>query len=419
MLNKMLGLIRRYEMISPGDTVICAVSGGADSVALLFAMYLLRQKLQICLQAAHFDHQLRGEESAEDARFVRELCQRFDIPLTVGTGPVTAGEKGLEAAARDARYAFLMGLSGKIATAHTADDNAETVLMRLVRGTGLKGLGAIAPVRGPLIRPMLGVTRQDVLAFLEEYCLPYREDSSNATDQFLRNRLRHHVMPLLRQENPQLALNLSQMALRLREDERQLAELARLEGPLTVTALRGLSEARRSRVLERFLKDHGFREPEAAHLALVHAVVTSDRPSARAELPGGLVVRRCYDRLLVEREPEPLVERTLECPGSACLPGWRIECGAPDREDDGRNIFTTDISGPLVVRARRSGDTIRSAGGTKTLKKLFIDRKIPAHLRDTIPVLADDKGIVAVCGIGPDVGRIGGKWQIRIMKTES
>ena len=154
MLNKLLRFIRRYDMLSPGDTVICAVSGGADSVALLFAMYLLRQKLQIRLQAAHFDHQLRGEESAQDARFVRELCQRFDIPLTVGSGPVTAGEKGLEAAARDARYAFLMGLPGKIATAHTADDNAETVLMRLVRGTGLKGLGAIAPVRDRLIRPM-------------------------------------------------------------------------------------------------------------------------------------------------------------------------------------------------------------------------------------------------------------------------
>lgn len=223
MRNKLLRMIRQYDMIMPGDTVVCAVSGGADSVALLFAMYLLRDKLDIRLEAAHFNHHLRGEESDGDEAFVREFCGRYDIPLHAGSAEVRPGKKGLEAAARDARYAFLRGLNGKIATAHTADDNAETVIMRMIRGTGLKGLGAIAPVSGNVIRPMLLINRQEVEKFLLAWGLPHREDSSNASDAFLRNRIRHTVMPLLKSENPRLAENLSLMALRLREDEDFLA----------------------------------------------------------------------------------------------------------------------------------------------------------------------------------------------------
>ena len=198
MLNKLSAFLRQQNMVSPGDTVICAVSGGADSVALLFGLYLMKEKLEIRLEAAHFNHHLRGEESDRDERFVRDFCDRYEIPVYIGSGVVTPGKKGLEAAARDARYAFLRSIPGKIATAHTADDNAETILLHLVRGTGLKGLGGIMPVNGNVIRPMLSVTREEVEAFLEEWCLPHIEDSSNDTDAFLRNRLRHHVMPLLR-----------------------------------------------------------------------------------------------------------------------------------------------------------------------------------------------------------------------------
>ena len=169
MLNKLTAFARQYNMIQPGDTVICAVSGGADSVALLFSLYLLKEKLGITLEAAHFNHHLRGEESDRDETFVREFCHRYDIPLHLGSAFVTPGEKGLEAAAREARYAFLRSLPGKIATAHTADDNAETVLMHMVRGTGLNGLCGIRPVSGKVIRPMLTVTREDVEAFLNEY----------------------------------------------------------------------------------------------------------------------------------------------------------------------------------------------------------------------------------------------------------
>ena len=168
MLNELTRFVRRYDLITPGDEIVCAVSGGADSMALLFGLYLLREKLDIRLSAAHFNHHLRGEESDRDEQFVRDFCDRFEIPLYAGGGEIVTSGKGLEAAARDARYAFLKSLPGKIATAHTADDNAETVLLHLVRGTGLKGLGAIAPQNGSVIRPMLSCTRQQVEAFLEE-----------------------------------------------------------------------------------------------------------------------------------------------------------------------------------------------------------------------------------------------------------
>ena len=173
MLNDLLDQVRKYSMIAPGDRVYCAVSGGADSMALLWSFYLLREKLGVEICAAHFNHCLRGEESQRDEEFVRSFCRQFDIPLEVSSGEIKPGQKGLEAAAREARYAFFRTLPGKVATAHTADDNAETVLMHLIRGTGLKGLGGITPVQGNVIRPMLTVTREQVLAFLEEYSISF------------------------------------------------------------------------------------------------------------------------------------------------------------------------------------------------------------------------------------------------------
>ena len=405
MLNKLLAFAREQNMVSPGDTVICAVSGGADSVALLFAFYLLKEKLEIRLEAAHFNHHLRDAESDRDEAFVKELCDRYDIPLHLGGAQVTAGKKGLEAAARDARYAFLRGLQGKIATAHTADDNAETVLMHLIRGTGLKGLGGITPVHGSVIRPMLKVTREDVEDFLEEWCLSHIEDSSNASDQFLRNRIRHQVMPLLRQENPKLAENLSQMALRLRQDEQVLSDAARLDALPDVQTLRQMPGAIRSRALDAFLKRCGVREPEDSHIAMAQALVFSDNPSARASFPGGVTITRCYDRLEALAEtgaPEPV---RLECPGEVTFAGLRVSCAPAEQIVNTGEAFTVRTQGPLTLRTRQSGDAIRLTGGTKSLKKLFIDRKIPASQRDRIPVLCDELGILGVYSIGVDRNR--------------
>ena len=401
MLNKLPAFIRRYEMIAPGDLVICAVSGGADSVALLFAMYLLREKLQIELAAAHYNHGLRGEESDRDEAFVRALCDRFDIPLHCARGQVTPGPKGLEAAAREARYDFLEGLPGKIATAHTADDNAETVLMHLIRGTGLKGLGGITPVRGKVIRPMLTVTRREVLAFLQEYCLDYVTDSSNETDAFLRNRIRHRIMPLLQEENPRLAENLSAMALSLRQDEAALNALAGQELP-PVSQLRTMPEALQNRLLAAFLVQSGVKEPESAHIDLARSLVNSQNPSARGQFPGGVTLQRSYDALTVQTSAEDWQPICLPVPGSVSLYGYTIASA----ETPVPGSFAVQPQGNLYLRSRREGDTIRLPGGTKSLKKLFIDRKIPASLRKDIPVLADDDGVIAVCGIGPNLNRL-------------
>lgn len=405
MRNKLLKFIREQNLIAPGDTVICAVSGGADSVAMLFALYLLREKLGITLEAAHFNHNLRGEESLRDETFVRELCARYEIPLHAASGEIHPGKKGLEAAARDARYAFLESLPGKIATAHTADDNAETILMHLVRGTGLKGLGGIAPQRGKLIRPMLGITRREVEDFLAEWHLPHVEDSTNETDAFLRNRLRHHVMPLLAAENPRIAENLSQMALRLREDEACLTQLSHYETLPEVETLRTLPSAVRSRMLERFLKENGVREPEDVHIAQAEALVFSDSPSASAAFPGGVTLSRQYGHLTANPTGEAFTPVTLTCPGSAEAAGIRITCEPAGELAQSENLLTVCPSGKISIRPRQTGDKIRLSGGSKSLKKLFIDRKIPAADREQIPVVCDEIGILGVYSIGVNLDR--------------
>ena len=407
MLESLLSMVRRYEMLQPGDTVTCAVSGGADSVALLFAFYLLREKLQIDLRAAHFNHNLRGEESLRDEAFVRDFCAGYQIPLTVGQGKVVAGEKGLEAAARDARYRFLESLPGKIATAHTADDNAETVLMHLVRGTGLKGLGGINPVRGRVIRPLLLTTRRQVMDFVLEYSLPYVEDSSNAADVFLRNRLRHNVLPALKAENPKLAENLSAMALRLRCDEAALTENWDFSGGLSVEAVRSADAARQSRMVAAFLEQCGVREPAASHIELALALIESDNPSARASFPGGITVSREYDRLVAVEEAKTLDTTALRCPGVTEFPqlGLAVTCQWADSLINNEHTFTVHPEGQILLRSRCSGDEMKLPGGTKSLKKLFIDRKIPAVQRPLVPVIADDAGVLGVYGMGVNGNR--------------
>ena len=410
MLNKVCAFIRAQKLIAPGDHVVCALSGGADSVALLWALYLLKDKLKITLSAAHFNHNLRQAESDRDQEFCRQLCQRYDIPLSIGSGEVKAGAKGLEAAAREARYGFFAGLSGKIATAHTADDNAETLLMHLIRGTGLKGLGGISPMRGNVIRPMLTVTRQEVIAFLQEYCLAHIEDSSNQTDAFLRNRIRHHVMPLLYQENPKLSENLSQMALRLRQDEEILQSLTDGELP-DVHTLRQMPEGLRKRHLARFLEDAGVKEPESEHLQLAESLVLSDKPSAKANFPGGIEICRNYNRLEKRKSTDGLPVTELPCDGTVELieQGIRIHSKPSLEPSFTWDKFTVYPKGKMIIRSRKTGDTIRLQGGTKSLKELMIDKKIPASERNKIPVISDDAGVLAVWGIGANLDRTDGQ----------
>ena len=416
MLNKMLAAIRRYEMVSPGDTVICAVSGGADSMALLWGMYLLREKLGITLEAAHFNHNLRGEESQADAEFVRKFCEFHDIPLHLGNGNVVSGEKGLEAAARDARYAFLRSLNGTIATAHTADDNAETVLMHLIRGSGLRGLGGVTPKSDGLIRPMLDVTRAQVERFLEENYIRHITDSSNDTDLFLRNRLRHHVLPLLKRENPSIAQGLSAAAQRIREDAALLDSLAAQLDPTDIAALRAAPAPLRRRAIEGFLRRNGFPEPSAEHIRQAEQVVFSDNPSARVTL-GGLTLRRSYEKLCADRGQVILPTRLLPMEGITELPeiGLAVRTGIVESPGE----WVVCPKGQMVVRCRQSGDELTTKGGTKSLKKRFIDRKIPQFERYAVPVIADEGGVLAVYGFGADVTRQDGGVYVRVEFVDS
>ena len=411
MLNKMLAAIRRYGLVQPGDTVICAVSGGADSMALLWGFFLLKEKLGIRLEAAHFDHNLRGEESHRDGEFVRNFCEFHDIPLYLGGEKVVAGEKGLEAAARDARYRFLGRLNGTIATAHTADDNAETVLMHLIRGSGLRGLGGVTPKAHRLIRPMLDVTRQEVERFLEENYIRHVEDSSNATDAFLRNRLRHHVMPLLRAENPSVAVGLSAAAQRIREDAALLDELAAAVDPTDIAALRAAPAPLRRRAIEGFLRQNGFPEPSAEHIAQAERVVFSENPSARVTF-GGLTLRRSYDKLCIDREQIILETRVLPGEGVTVLPEIGLAIRTCPVSEPGE--WTVCPRGQMVVRCRQPRDELTTKGGTKSLKKRFIDRKIPQWERLAVPVIADEGGVLAVYGFGVDENRKTGGEYVRI-----
>lgn len=402
MLNKLCAALTEGAMVQPGDHVVCAVSGGADSIALLFGLYLLKEKLNITLSAAHFNHHLRGDESDGDERFVRDFCAGYAIALEVGGAQVKPGKKGLEAAAREARYAFLRTLPGKIATAHTADDNAETILMHLLRGTGLKGLGGIRPVSGTVIRPMLHITRREVEEFLEEYHLPHREDSSNTGDAFLRNRIRHRVMPLLAAENPGAALAISAMAQRVRQDEAYLQSLLQEEMP-PVSRLRTLPLPLQCRYAERFLKQNGILEPEQAHISGMLDLIASEKPSARMNFPGGAVIARDYERL-VRLDPMPLpLPAEISVPGVYTLPQWGIRVSASCTPNGGIGVRT---QGTLTVRSRREGDTLRLNGGTKSLKKRMIDRKISAERRSRIPVLADSGGVVWAGSFGFHLDRL-------------
>jgi tRNA(Ile)-lysidine synthase len=226
---------------------------------------------------------------------------------------------------------------------------------------------------------------------------------------------------LLVQENPKLAENLSAMALRLRQDEEALQSLSGLDGPVLVSDLADKHASIRLRILERFLKENGVAEPEAEHLQLAEALVFSRNPSAKVTLPGGVLLYRHYDQILCGRPQEAPVEQKLPCPGVAKFGDYTLVCTRAEELVNSKDCFTVFLQGSLMVRGRQSGDEIRLSGGTKSLKKLYIDRKIPADLRPFIPVLTDENGVVGVYGIGVDLNHIAGElpaWQITVSKKE-
>jgi len=424
--------INRQGLIEGGDTVLVALSGGADSICLIRILLELRDKLGIQVLAAHYNHCLRGADSDRDEMFAREFCGQWGVPLTVGRGDVAQAAsdtgQGIEETARRLRYAFLEETADylnahKIATAHNADDNAETVLLNLIRGASLRGLSGIPPRRGRIIRPLLSMERRAIEAYLAALDQPYAEDATNRDVYHRRNALRHTVLPLLREKNPNLAGTILRQSESLRQDSRFLDELAaetfgrlrRGEGEmiLLIQELLDLDPALSGRVIALAVQAAG-GETEQVHIRQVLDLIEGACPSARISVGGGVVVRRVYGRIVIGGacggEKEPFAPQVLPTSGRVFLPdrGIWVFCGENSEkihETIHTFLFKSDaICGKITVRPRRVGDSIRIFGGngTKTVKKLMIAHKIPAHQRDQWPVFADEAGVIAVPGIGID-----------------
>ena len=441
MLEQMRQLISSAALLPPGSHVLCAVSGGADSVCLLHALYHLRPILNFSLSAAHYDHGLRGEDSTRDAKFVEQfvsLCcgaqrlpdgrvlppvQLYQAKGDVGKEAARTGH-GVEETARVLRYAFLRQAAKQagadlIATAHTADDNAETILFHLSRGSGLRGLTGIAPRRDDLIRPLLTTTRREIEDYLRYYALPHREDRTNFDDAYARNRIRHQVVPVLEGLFPGFAPRVSDLAARLRADEDYLSDqaravsgravrrdgglaipaaaLAQAPGPLAVRALRQLLDALCS----------GDWTGSAVHLALCR----TGGPSAKISLPHGLIARREYDALVLSpAAQETLPVCSLPLPGVIQAGPWTVEVSAAPYQGETQtpfDLWLAQSEAPLTLRPRQTGDRLRLPGRPeKTVKKWLIDEKIPRARRDLLPVLAAPCGVAAVAGLGPSAEHI-------------
>ena len=410
--DKVLRWCRSQNLFPGGGPVTAALSGGADSVAMLHLLLELSGVLGITVTAAHFNHHLRGAASDRDEDFCRGLCEKLGVPLRVGGADVAALARqrgqGVETAAREARYAFLLEGEGAVATAHNADDNLETVLLHLTRGAALRGLGGIPPKRDRIVRPVLCLTRTEILDYLRETGLSHVEDETNETDLCPRNRLRRQVMPRLREENPAVAQAALAASLSLREDEAYLSGLARdalkgarREGGWSASALAALPRPVRLRALRALLEENGAHDVTLRHLEAAEALLTAG-PSAELSLPG-LCLRRQYDLLLTG----PAADLTfapfpLPVGGSYPLPGGRLlRCSAPFSYD-GETGLCLKAGSPVTVRPRKPGDRLRLRGGTKPLKEWMIDRRIPAALRSGVPVLEQNGAVAAVWGVGVD-----------------
>jgi tRNA(Ile)-lysidine synthase len=428
-----LGTIRKRELIRAGDRVAVAVSGGADSVALLLLLLELRGELGIVLSVAHVNHKLRGEESDEDERFVADLARRHGLELLVRAAAVDRERgAGIEAAARALRYDFFRELARagrvrKIATAHTLDDQAETVLLRLFRGTGIRGLAGIHPrliledvgrVGGEVVRPLLEVHRAELQEFLRARGQEWREDSSNLDPSFLRNRVRLAVLPVLKESFGELAAeNLADLAEIARAEEEQWEcghpEVRAAEGDLKVASLLDLPLAARRRLVRNWLEANAGSRSVSFRVIADVLGLAAGAAGRTLELPGGRILRRIQRELRWEtagdRQPADY-EYVLPVPGSVevCELGVRIEAVLTGwervPESERQQVLDPDkLSGQMRVRNWRAGDRFWPANTRqpKKVKELLSDRHAVGTEKKLWPVIEAGGELVWMRGFAP------------------
>ncbi len=398
----------RFDLIPAGSAVLCALSGGADSMYLLCRLLEGAEAGGYSVRAAHYHHGLRPAADGDET-FVRDWCGRHGVPLTVGHGDVAAQARrlgrGIEETARALRYGFLRRAAAEsgcalIATGHQAEDNAETVLLHLLRGCG--SLRGIPEARDGIIRPMLAVPRAEILAYLKAHAVPHAEDESNADPRYTRNRVRQ-LLPLLEEINPRAVEHINAAARSVAEDDALLAaraaallEEARCgDGGLSAALL---AEAPRPIAL-RALKS--FAGGERVHLEALLALCRESGPARSLDLPGGRVT--CSQGRLYLAPPGPPEPAPLRM-GEQHWGGWRITCAGalcPARAYVSPGEFHL-APGPYLIRSRREGDVLRlGRRPEKTVKKLMIEQKIPAPLRPSVPVLDREGAAAAAGGLGP------------------
>lgn len=417
MLEKIVKLSHKYNMFNSGDIVVCGLSGGADSVCLLLSLCELREKLGIQVEALHVNHCLRGSESDRDEEFCRSLCKKLGVLFTAERCDVSgyAAEKSLstELAARELRYdIFRRNTQGKLlATAHNAYDDLETVLLNLARGTALKGLAGIPPVRGNIVRPLLAVTRAEIEAFLAERGQDFVTDSTNLSDDYTRNKIRHRIIPLLREINPSLNRTFVSSADSLRDENAYIeamtdsAENECLSGN-KLTGLAGYDTVIRSRCISRLLvrnklpvSHERLRECEQI---LIHG--------GKLNVSGDIYF--ISDGTSAELKAIPANEAPKEAAAllkvgkNSIFSGVTLICELLGKEeyDKRRDVnkkltfYVLDydkIKGEAVLRSRRNGDKIQLCGRDfrSSVKKL-INEKIPPEERSTLHFIEDSEGTV-------------------------
>jgi tRNA(Ile)-lysidine synthase len=321
-IGKIKRTIKKHCMLESGEKIVVGVSGGPDSMALLFVLHQMQENYNLQLQVAHLNHGFRGKEAARDARFVQDMAQGFGLPCEMKFFDVPSFKKrgtlSSQEAARVVRYQFLEGVmkscnASKIALGHTADDQAETLMMWLLRGTGLKGLGGMPPVRGGIIiRPLIETTREEIETFLKEKRIPFVVDSSNQNADYLRNKLRHQLFPLLKEHyNPQLVKSLVQTASILRIDNEYLEYKTKAildsiiishdstSAVIDSTGLLALPGAIQLRCLRSVLEKvkGNLKRISSTHLNDILKIVLNDKPYKVLQLPEGISVEKSYQQL--------------------------------------------------------------------------------------------------------------------------